>query len=68
MGYLFTAGTARGGTGVYTNILNTHNSVKIAQDPFLAFWKSYRDNVVLKSHKEQFTPGSPLGEYYYIKK
>ena len=66
MPYLFTAGTARGGTGVYTNILNTHSSVKIAQDPFLAFWKSYRDNIVLTSQIEQFTPGCPLGEYYFI--
>ena len=65
MQHLFTAGTSRGGTGIHTNILNTNKVVKIAQDPFLALWTSYRDELALKNNLKDFTPKSPLDEYYF---
>ena len=41
---LFTAGTARGGTGLGTNILGVHPNVAISQDPFLGVWKHFRSD------------------------
>ena len=65
---IFTCGTARGGTNLFTNILNVNNDVQIAQDPFLGIWKSFRDSIVRNSDIEDFQYNSPLGEYYYCEK
>ncbi|CAN0484987.1 unnamed protein product, partial [Phaeothamnion confervicola] len=66
--YLFSAGTARGGTGLMAHMLSVHPKVKVVSDPVLALYKAFRNSAVSQSGdaiKEHFDLESPLGDYYF---
>ena len=46
--YIFSAGTARGGTGLLTRMLSVNPKVEIALDPYLTIFRELR-NCIAKS-------------------
>lgn len=65
--YLFSTGTARGGTGLLAHMLSVNNKVKVVSDPFLALFKSFRNSVVKNDRdlKYNFDLSSPFGDNYF---
>jgi len=67
--YLFSTGSARGGTGLLTQMLSVSPKIDIALDPYLALFKSYRSAVV-RAHgsealRKAYAPAEPLQDYYF---
>lgn len=69
MGYLFTSGTARGGTNLRAQILNAHPEIAVASDPFLPIFRHFRNAVVAHSGDPEaqaaLDPDSHLDDYYF---
>ena len=63
--YLFSSGTARGGTGLPVNILGSHPQISLSQDPFLPLWKHFRSDLLLQSDLSNIPYSNPLDDYYY---
>lgn len=66
--YVFSTGTARGGTGLLAHMLSVHQRVKIVSDPFLALYKSFRNSVVMNVADpalKSFDLSSPIGDGYF---
>lgn len=66
---LFSAGTARGGTNLLTQLLSVNRAVSLAADPYLPLFRSLRNAVarrgVAAGKLGRFDPNAPLGEYYF---
>ncbi|MCX8045010.1 MAG: sulfotransferase [Desulfobacterota bacterium] len=65
---LFITGIARSGTNLVGRMLNAHPEIAVAIDPYLPFFKSLRDALVIKTLKkpwQEFTPSMALQDYYY---
>ena len=54
----------RSGTTLLGRLVNAHKEVSIATDPYMFFFKSFR-NKVAKIHKIKIDPLSPLNDYYF---
>ena len=69
MKFLFTAGTARGGTNFRTLMLNNHSSVQMSIDPFIPLFRFYR-NSILKHHNKlhllNLIPNKNILDDYYF--
>ena len=69
--YIFSAGTARGGTGLLTRMLSVHPKVEIALDPYLSFYKELRNSLVKEKLpleiSEKYNFDSPISSYYFSK-
>ena len=66
--YLFSSGTARGGTGLPVNILGSHPNVSLSQDPFLPLWKHFRSDLLSQYDLCNILASKPLDDYYYCSK
>lgn len=69
--FIFSTGSARGGTGLLTRMLSVNSEVEIALDPYLAIFKTLR-NVIVKeiicpNILNVFDFSSPLSDYYFSK-
>jgi hypothetical protein len=65
---LFSTGTARGGTGLFAHMLSAHSAIRIASDPLLALYKSFRNAAVGAAAQplmDTFDLESPLGDGYF---
>lgn len=65
---LFITGVARGGTNLVSRILNAHELITIALDPFFPLFRSLRNALVSRSGLEElmeFRPEIPLQDYYF---
>lgn len=68
MRFLFSSGTARGGTNFRTFILDRHPRVSMAIDPFIPIFRAYRDSLVRSIGKQEAliaTAAGALDDYYY---
>lgn len=67
--YIFSAGSARGGTGLLTRMLSVSPVVEIALDPYLELYKSFRSAVVrdfgAEEIKKAYNPNTPIDDYYF---
>lgn len=70
-GYLFSSGSARGGTGLLTRMLSVHPEIEIALDPYLGLYRSLRTAMVNKYGSEElrkgYEPSSPIQDCYFSK-
>jgi len=62
--FLFISGMFRSGTTLLGRLLNAHREIGIATDPYLYFFKSFR-NKIAKIHKIKVDPDEPLNDYYF---
>lgn len=71
MRFLFTTGTARGGTNFRTLMLNNHPRIRMSLDPFIPLFRFYRDSLLRSVGEEQLLSQLPsvnvLDDYYYSK-
>jgi len=68
MRFLFTAGTARGGTNYRTLMLNGHPQIRMSIDPFIPLFRFYRDSLlksVGQDHLLTLISSSVLDDYYF---
>ena len=69
MKFLYTAGTARGGTNFRTLMLNNHSNVKMSIDPFIPLFRFYRDSILNHLGKLELLDKVPnrniLDDYYF---
>ena len=69
MNYIFSTGTARGGTGLLTRMLSVHPKAEIALDPYLQLYRSLRTAIVNDQASEDvrglYDPASPFQDYYF---
>lgn len=67
MNYIFTAGTARGGTNFRTLVLGGHSKVAMAIDPFIPLFRLYRDQLLMHRNLSQIKrrPAAVLDDYYF---
>jgi hypothetical protein len=69
MKFLYTAGTARGGTNFRTLMLNNHSNVKMSIDPFIPLFRFYRDSILKHLGKLELLDKVPnrniLDDYYF---
>lgn len=69
--YIFSAGTARGGTGLLTRMLSVHPEIEIALDPYLGLYRSLRTAMVnaygSEEIKSKYNPASPIQDCYFSK-
>jgi hypothetical protein len=64
---LFISGTSRGGTNLAIMMLSVNPEVSLSQDPFLALYKSFLNEVLSINGLKEKDLQSPLDEYYYYK-
>ena len=66
---LFSTGTARGGTGLLTQVLGVHPEISVVLEAYLALFKSFRAAVIRHQAGEAvraaFDPNAPLQDYYF---
>ena len=71
-GFIFSTGSARGGTGLLTRMLSVNKNVEIALDPYLSIFKVLRNTIVRQmvapEITKEFDYSSPLSDYYYSNK
>ena len=63
--YIFSTGTARGGTGLFAHMLSVNKKVKIISDPMLGLFKSFRNAVIRNCNSpqyENFNSESAIGD------
>lgn len=68
MPFLFTSGTARGGTNFRTLMLDQHPRVSMAIDPFIPLFRHYRDCLLRAAGREDLLARSKsdaLDDYYF---
>jgi hypothetical protein len=65
---LFSVGTSRGGTTFFARIMSLNDEVKMASDPFLPLFRSYRTAVLRRDIDEKFDESQPLNDYYFSQK
>ena len=65
MNYIFSSGTARGGTALTTRMLSVNEEVEIALDPYLPLYKSFRNAIAEKSGLFKFISEDPISDYYH---
>lgn len=68
MRFLFTSGTARGGTNFRTLMLNNHPHVRMSLDPFIPLFRFYRDSLLSSTGAEHLlaqVPSNVLDDYYF---
>ena len=67
--YLFTSGTARGGTNLRAQILSVNKDIRLASDPFLPLFREFRNAIIEHTDdvevKAALDPNSPLDDYYF---
>lgn len=63
--YLFSTGTARGGTNVMMKSLSVSEEAQLTNDPYLALFKYFRSAVVKKELGQDIAVNYPLEDYYY---
>jgi hypothetical protein len=63
--FIFSTGTARGGTNLITKIISVSESAHLASDPYLALLKYLRMDFLNQHTKTDITPNDPLPDYYY---
>ena len=67
--YIFSTGSARGGTGLLTRMLSVSQEVEIALDPYLELYRSFRSAIVdhnaTDELKQQYDHAAPFQDYYY---
>ena len=62
--FVFISGMFRSGTTLLGRLINAHKEVAIATDPYMFFFKSFR-NEIAKIHEITIDSESPLGDYYF---
>ncbi len=65
MKFLFTSGTARGGTNFRTLLLNNHPKVQMSIDPFIPLFRFYRDSLLKSTGNGLIAQSSILDDYYF---
>ena len=69
MKFLYTAGTARGGTNFRTLMLNGHSNIQMSIDPFIPLFRFYRDSILKHLGKYELLDRVPnrdiLDDYYF---
>lgn len=67
--YLFTSGTARGGTNLRAQMLSVHRDICLASDPFLPLFRELRNTIIEHTQdtevKAALDRNSPLDDYYF---
>lgn len=67
--YIFSTGSARGGTGLVTRMLSVSPVVEIALDPCVDLFRSFRSAVVRQCSseklKQSYVSNAPLDDYYF---
>lgn len=67
--FLFTTGTARGGTNLLAQILSVSKDVSLAVDPYLPLFRQLRDAILLRSESAEIRQAvklqAPLDDYYF---
>ena len=64
MNYIFSAGSARGGTGLLTRMLSVNENVEIALDPYLSLYKASKNAIAERAGLNQFISQAPIPDYY----
>ncbi|KKU14072.1 MAG: hypothetical protein UX17_C0002G0005 [Parcubacteria group bacterium GW2011_GWC2_45_7] len=62
---LFSVGTSRGGTTFFARMLSINVEVKMASDPFLPLFRSFRTAVLQNKIDPGFSVAQPLNDYYF---
>ncbi len=62
---LFSVGTSRGGTTFFARIMSLNSNVRMASDPFLPLFRSYRTAVLRRDVDAAFDEAQPLNDYYF---
>ena len=65
MCYIFSSGSARGGTGLLTRMLSVNEEVEIALDPYLSLYKAFKNVIAAKAGLDQFVSQDPIPDYYH---
>ena len=68
MPFLFTSGTARGGTNFRTLMLDQHPQISMAIDPFIPLFRHYRDCLLRAAGREDLlarAKSDALDDYYF---
>ena len=68
--FLFSTGTARGGTGILVQTLGVHSEIELSLDAFTGVYRSLRNDLVGQHLNDSpdyvgFDPNSPLDDYYF---
>lgn len=67
--FLFTTGTARGGTNLLAQILSVNEDVSLSVDPYLPLFRQLRNAILLSSESPEVRgavkPHAPLDDYYF---
>jgi len=67
--FIFSSGTARGGTNLLNLCLSVHPEIQISQDPLIPFFKFFRREIFFTEFSEPRSKASvslPLDEYYFF--
>lgn len=62
---LFSFGTSKGGTTFFTRILSVNKEIKIASDPLLPLYRSFRNEAVRRKVDPRFDGNQALDDYYF---
>ena len=62
---LFSTGSARGGTNLFTKALSVNDNALVVCDPMLALFKSLRSAAIRNELDLEVDPDSPLLDYYF---
>ena len=60
----FITGMFRSGTTLLARMLNTHDQIVCASDPYRPLFNLFRDQVVAELDIKEIVPYDPLGDYY----
>ena len=66
LNFFFISGMIRSGTTYLTKLLNESNKISAISDPYLHFFKSYR-NEIYKKHLTEFENGHQLDDHFCSK-